>query len=59
MGLTTTQLPVRMSVLADPEVQATNPVAAITSEQANFPASRYGSPVYFDVAAVFESRSRT
>ena len=56
MGLTTTQLPVRMSVLADPEVQAMNPVAAITSEQANYPASRFGSPVYFDVAAVFDEQ---
>ncbi len=56
MGLTTTQLPVRMSVLADPEVQTTNPVAAITSEQANYPASRFGSPVYFDVAAVFDEQ---
>ena len=56
MGLNTTQLPVRMSVLADPEVQSMNPTAAITSEQANFPASRFGSPVYFDVAAVFDEQ---
>jgi multiple sugar transport system substrate-binding protein len=42
-------LPARLSVLADPEVQALNPVAAVLREQANAPFESFVTPNYMAI----------
>ena len=52
-------LPVRQSVIEDPEVQAANPIMEHYAEQAKFPATRFPAPWYSETMDILGNEVRS